>query len=348
MTMKNSLIVSVFILLTQCSFSQGVEYKIASIGFYNLENLFDIEDDTTIWDEEFLPDGARSWTQEKYDEKQANMAYVISQIGIDKAPQGLSILGVAEIENRKVLEDLVAQESIKDRNYKIIHFDSKDGRGIDVALLYNPEHFTPESSQILDLPIMRDTVRRYTRDILHVKGLLDGDEVHFLVNHWPSRRGGADRTNPLRIKGAQICRKVIDSLQVLNPDVKVVVMGDLNDDPTNESVKGFLRGKGNQKEVGPKDMFNPMEDFYRRGQGSNAYRDVWSLFDQMLFTPGFLDKEGEGYFYYRANIFNKKFLVQSKGKYKGYPFRTYSFGSYQGGYSDHYPVYTYLLKAVKS
>lgn len=324
--------------------AQGVQYKIASVGFYNLENLFDIEDDTTIWDEEFLPEGGKAWTAERYAEKQANMAYVISEIGIDKAPQGLSILGVSEIENRRVLEDLVAQESIADRNYQIIHIDSKDGRGIDVALLYNPAHFVPISHRIYDLPIYRDSVRKYTRDILHVMGSLDGDTIHVLVNHWPSRRGGADRTNPLRIKGAQICKGVIDSLTAVDPDVKVIVMGDLNDDPTNDSVIGFLRAKESPKDVMLGDTYNPMMDFFRRGMGSNAYRDVWSLFDQMIFTPGWLDKEQDGYFYYRANIFNKKFLVQRRGRYKGYPFRTYSGNTYQGGYSDHYPVYTLLLK----
>lgn len=345
--MKLRLLLSFFAItlaISTSTYAQGVQYKIVSVGFYNLENLFDTQDDTTIWDEEFLPEGRKGWTEERYAEKQANMAYVISQIGIEKAPQGLSVLGVSEIENRKVLEDLIAQPSLADRNYDIVHYDSKDGRGIDVALIYNKDHFVPYYDTIHDLPIMKDTVRKYTRDILHVAGTLDGDSIHFLVNHWPSRRGGAARTNHLRIRGAQICKGIIDSLSAIDPDVKVIVMGDLNDDPTSDSVKGFLRAKGKKKKVGQKDMYNPMIDFYRRGMGSNAYRDVWSLFDQLIFTPAFLDKEDDGYFYYKANIFNKKFLVQRRGRYKGYPYRTYSGSTYQGGYSDHYPVYTLLLK----
>ena len=318
--------------------AQSIDYKVVAVGFYNLENLFDTENDTTINDEEFLPDGGRGWTEERYAEKQANMAYVISEIGKDKAPQGLSVLGVAEIENRKVLEDLVSQASLKDRNYKIVHFDSKDARGIDVALLYNPSHFIPTHSQIIDLPIFNDdSIPRYTRDILYVKGDLDGDEVHFLVNHWPSRRGGADRTDPHRIRGAKICKEVIDSLTVIDPNVKVIVMGDVNDDPTSESVKSGLMAVADKDDAKIGRMYNPMEDFYRRGQGSNAYRDNWSLFDQMIFTPGWLDTEDDGYFFYRANIFNKQFLVQRKGQYKGYPFRTFSGSNYQSGYSDHYP-----------
>ena len=339
----NTILLALLLGLTPYTASaQSIDYKVVAIGFYNLENLFDTENDTTINDEEFLPDGGRGWTPERYAEKQANMAYVISEIGKDKAPQGLSVLGVAEIENRRVLEDLVSQASLKDRNYQIIHFDSKDFRGIDVGLLYNPGHFTPTYSNIIDLPIFgEDSIPRYTRDILYVKGDLDGEEVHFLVNHWPSRRGGADRTNPHRIRGAKICKAVIDSLSSIDPNAKVVVMGDLNDDPTSESVKSGLMAVGNKDEVKKGRMYNPMEDFYRRGQGSNAYRDNWSLFDQMIFTPGWLDTEDDGYFFYRANIFNKQFLVQRKGQYKGYPFRTFSGSNYQGGYSDHYPVYTY-------
>lgn len=340
-------VVVTLLLVSNLIHAQGVQYKIASVGFYNLENLFDTENDTTIWDEEFLPEGGKSWTIDRYNEKQANMAYVISQMGIDKAPQGLSVLGVCEIENRKVLEDLVAQTSIADRGYEIVHIDSKDGRGIDVGLLYNPDHFEVSTYRVYDMPIYRDSVRKYTRDVLYVKGALDGDTMHFLVNHWPSRRGGASRTNPLRVRAAQVNKHVIDSIVAIDPAAKIIVMGDLNDNPTDDSVKGILRGKQSPKKVKDGDMYNPMMDYYRRGMGSNAYRDVWSLFDQMLFTPGFLDKQQDGYFYYKSNIFNKKFLVQRRGRYKGYPFRTYSGGTYQGGYSDHYPVYTLLLKAAE-
>jgi len=343
-------IFSSFVLFMFFSFgllAQNDQFKAISVGFYNLENLFDFERDTTIRDSEFTPWGKRAWTEEKYKEKQANMAYVISQLGIDVTPAGLSILGVSEIENKRVLEDLVKQESIADRNYQIVHRDSPDRRGIDVALLYNPAHFNVTDVKMENINFLvneGDTLR--TREIMHVVGVLDGDTTHVLVNHWPSRSGGEKRSSPRRNKAAQKCTMIIDSLKALNPDVKVLVIGDLNDDPTSTSTKGILRAKGKIKDVSEKDMFNPMYDYYRRGLGSNAYRDNWSLFDQIILSPGYLDKEQDGYFFYKAIIFNKKYLIQRSGQYKGYPFRTFSGDKYQGGYSDHFPVFVYLVKKV--
>jgi hypothetical protein len=322
------------------------KYKIASIGFYNLENLFDTVDDTLINDEEFLPTGARAWTDERYQEKLTNMAFVISQIGIQDAKAGLSVLGVSEIENKKVLEDLVVQPSIKDRNYQIIHYDSPDGRGVDVGLLYNPKHFTPISSRPIPLLIFNDGYRRFTRDVLYVKGLLDADTIHVMVNHWPSRSGGEAKTAPSRNSGAKLCRAVIDSVLNIVPDAKMFVMGDLNDDPTDASLKSYLRAVGNIKDVHKTGMFNPYEEMYKRGQGSNAYRDSWSLFDQIVISKGVADKSTKGFYYFKANVFNKEFLVQPTGQYKGYPFRTFSGDTYQSGYSDHFPSYVYLIREI--
>ncbi|MEM9545888.1 MAG: endonuclease/exonuclease/phosphatase family protein [Bacteroidota bacterium] len=327
--------------------AQEQQFKAVSVGFYNLENLFDFERDTTIRDAEFTPWGRRAWTEQKYNEKQANMAYVISQMGIDVTPAGLSILGVSEVENKRVLEDLVKQESIADRNYQIVHHDSPDRRGIDVAMLYNPAHFEFRNLTMHNINFLfedGDTLR--TREIMHVEGFLDGDFAHILINHWPSRSGGEKRSAPRRNKAAQTCVQIVDSLKMIDPNVKVIVMGDLNDDPTSTSTKGILRAKGKVKDVGSKDMFNPMYDYYRRGLGSNAYRDNWSLFDQVILSPGLLDQEQDGYFYYKAIIFNKKYLIQRSGQYKGYPFRTFSGDKYQGGYSDHFPVFVYLVKKI--
>ncbi len=327
--------------------AQEEQFKAISVGFYNLENLFDFERDTTIWDTEFTPWGKRAWTEQKYNEKQANMAYVISQMGIDVTPAGLSILGVSEVENRRVLEDLVKQEAIADRKYEIVHRDSPDRRGIDVAMLYNPAHFTVLNVKMENINFLYDdgdTLR--TREIMHVEGILDGDTTHVLINHWPSRSGGEKRSAPRRNRAAQTCTRIIDSLKMINPDVRVLLMGDLNDDPTSTSTKGILRAKGKIKDVTSKDLFNPMHDYYRRGLGSNAYRDNWSLFDQVILSPGYLDKEQDGYFFYKAIIFNKKYLIQRSGRYKGYPFRTFSGDKYQGGYSDHFPVFVYLVKKV--
>jgi len=326
---------------------QKSQFKAVSVGFYNLENLFDYVRDTTIRDADFTPWGRRAWTEEKYNEKLSNMAYVISQMGLDVTPAGLSILGVCEIENRRVLEDLVAQPALKDRNYEIVHTDSPDRRGIDVGMLYNPAHFTYVNHEMNNIEFLFDDGDTLsTREIMHVTGVLDGDTTHVLINHWPSRSGGEKRSAPRRNRAAEKAKEIVDRIKSKNPDAKILVMGDLNDDPTSHSTKNILQGKSKKKDVKADDMFNPMADPYRRGLGSNAYRDNWSLFDQIIVSPGLLDDEQKGYFYYKANIFNKKYLIQRSGRYKGYPFRTFSGDKYQGGYSDHFPVLVYLIKKL--
>jgi len=327
-------------------FSQKKDYKVACIAFYNLENLFDTVNDTLINDEQFLPEGSYAWTEKKYNEKLSNMAYVLSKLGTDLSPTGASIIGVSELENRKVLEDLVKHPLLVERDYKIVHYDSPDKRGIDVALLYQAGHFKVTDSEAIPLMIYRNERRIYTRDILHVEGELDGDKIHFLVNHWPSRRGGATQSAPFRNEGAKVAKKVLDSLENLNPGTKLILMGDLNDDPVSPSVKTHLMAKKNADEVDNGGFYNPMESFYNKGIGSNAWNDSWSLFDQIILSKGLLDKSQDGYFYYQTNIFNKTFLRQKSGPYKDYPYRTYSGGKYIGGYSDHFPVFVYLLKAI--
>lgn len=333
------------IIVTTNLLGQSTQFKITSIGFYNLENLFDTQQDFSIHDTEYLPTGKKAWTNEKYSEKLANIAFAISQIGIDKAPSGLSILGVEEVENRRVLEDLVKQKTIADRNYQIVHYDSPDRRGIDVGLLYNPAHFTLLSSEAIKYPqVEADSV--FTRDILHVHGILDGDSISVVVNHWPSRYGGEKRSQPRRNRAAKRVKQLVDSLYSINPNAKIIIGGDLNDDPTSPSMIGHLKTVNKSKKVKKGGLFNPMYDFYRRGLGSNAYRDNWSLFDQIVISEPLLNKNSDGYFFYKAAIFNKRFLIQRTGKYKGYPFRTFSFDKYQGGYSDHFPVYIYLVKRI--
>jgi endonuclease/exonuclease/phosphatase family metal-dependent hydrolase len=322
------------------------QVKIVTVGFYNLENLFDTENDPLILDEEFTPEGKRSWTLDKYQEKLTNMAYVISQVGIDQNPNGMAVIGVSEVENRKVLDDLVKEESIRSRNYQVVHMDSPDRRGIDVALLYNPSQFQVIEYDTIPFKIYNgDGTRRFTRNILHVKGVLDGDTTYFLVNHWPSRSGGEARSEPNRKHGAKLVRNYVDSLYNENPKVKIVIVGDLNDDPNSASVKNILRARTRIKEAVNAELFNPMADYYRRGIGSNAYRDSWSLFDQIILSSGLTDCD-TGYCYYKAYVFNKKYLVQPSGQYKGYPFRTFSGDKYQGGYSDHFPVYAHLIKRL--
>ncbi len=328
----------------QTLFSQeGKKYKVVGIGFYNLENLFDtINDVELLISEEFTPDGPKQWTSERYKEKLGNMAEVISRVAADVTPDGIAILGVSEIENRGVLEDLVKEGAIAGRNYKIVHYDSPDKRGVDVGLLYNPKYFEVTASKSYLLS-MEDTSFR-SRDQLVVSGLLDGEKIHIIVNHWPSRSGGEKKSRPKRNAAGDLSRHIVDSLLSLDKNAKILVMGDLNDDPVNPSVKEHLRAKGKESRLEEGDLFNPMYKMYQDGIGSLAYRDSWNIFDQVIISQGLLGKDKSDYKFHKAKVFNKNFLLQKEGRYAGYPLRTFGGGVYLGGYSDHFPVYIYLIK----
>ncbi len=322
------------------------QYKVVNIGFYNLENLFDTLDTPHKLDEEFTPTGGRLYNTAVYTDKLTRLSDVISQLGMDISPDGVGILGVAEVENRKVLEDLTSQPKLKERGYEIVHYESEDFRGIDVALLYQPKYLTVLNSKPINVPILNDKKEKiYTRQTLYVAGIMDGDTVHILVNHWPSRRGGTSSV-PLRMQAASIARAVKDSVLATSPHAKVIVMGDLNDDPTDKSLVTGLGAVGNRDKVKPDQMFNPFIDFYKKGIGTTAYQDAWSLFDQVIITPGWLDKQENGYTYYKTRVFNEKFITEHSGKYKGYPKRTYSGDKYNFGYSDHFPVYLTFVKKI--
>lgn len=329
--------------------AQKKNYKVGVIGFYNLENIFDTINDPKTNDEDFLPEGSLGYNSAVYKDKLTKLSRVISEIGTEASPDGLAILGVAEVENRKVLEDLVNQPKIKDRGYKIVHYNSPDARGIDVGLLYNPKYFKVLSSKSLLVPLKNDNgAPYYTRDVLWVSGIFDGDTIHVLVNHWPSRRGGEEASAPGRAIAAGVGRKIIDSLTALNPNAKIFLMGDLNDDPTSPSVTEVIGAKGKQADVKAGGMYNPWVDFYKRGIGTLAYQDSWNIFDQILISYGWLDQKQSGYFLKDAHIFNREYMVTQTGKWKGYPLRTYDGVIYSGGYSDHFPTYTVLLKEVKN
>lgn len=330
------------------SHAQKKQYKVGAIGFYNFENLFDTLDTPDVKDTEFTPTGYKVWNTQRYQDKLDNLAKVVSELGTKVTPDGLSVLGVAEIENRSVLEDFVAHPLVKDRNYQIVHYDSPDFRGIDVALLYNPKYFTVDSSRAVPLLIYdKNGKRKYTRDILLVSGQYDGEPMHFLVNHWPSRRGGEAATQELRNAGALVCKQITDSLTQIDPYAKVLIMGDLNDDPTSPSVKKVLAAKSDPGQVRKKNIYNPMAELFRKGYGTLAYRDTWSLFDQILLSYGLVTKRSGGYRYHQVKIHNEPYMLQKSGRFKGYPFRSYGGSEYLGGYSDHFPVYVYLVKPVE-
>lgn len=341
-----TILVLVIILQPITAISQD-QYKVVCTGFYNLENLFDTINDPKKLDEEFLPNGDKLYNSATYIDKLHNLSTVISRLGIDITPDGLAILGIAEIENQKVVEDLISQPALRNRNYKIVHYDSPDFRGVDVGLIYQPKYFTVLSSKSIKLPIFdNDSMPRPTRDILLVNGLLDGDTIHIMVNHWPSRRGGDTATEPLRMRGAAICKAVKDSLIALNPAAKVIIMGDLNDNPSDRALVETLSAKSKISKVGPGDMYNTMYKFYKDGNGTLAYKDSWSLFDQIILSPGLLDKDGPGYHFYKAEVYRDKSITEQTGQYRGYPLRTYSGNQYIHGYSDHFPVFILLVQKV--
>jgi len=255
---------------------------------------------------------------------------------------------LCEVENLDVLEDLVQHPNLRDKDYGIIHFDSPDARGIDVALLYKKATLIPSSFKSHRLLLFDDmSERKYTRDQLVVGGTMDGEEIHFIVNHWPSRRGRAAKSSPLRVRAALLNKRVIDSIQELNLDVKIISMGDLKDDPIEDSLKKILETKGKKRALDSVSLFNPMEAMFKKGIGSLAYQDKWNLFDQLFMTSNLVTEDRTTLSYWKAGIFAPAFIRTDEERFKGYPLRTYSGGTYTAGYSDLFPAYLFLLKVVK-
>ena len=357
--MKHSLLVLSFVLFL-CAPASAQGTKSYVIGFYNLENLFDIYDDPVKNDEEFLPEGKNKWSEAKYQKKLQNMAKVIRNM---KEDNGLwhAVLGVSEIENRLVLEDLVTEPQIAEANYQIIHYDGPDRRGVDVALLYKPELFkyiesesipyTFEGSSI-DFVMTKDQQEYFkTRDILMVHGTIDGEHFAIYVAHLPSRAGDKKGSSQLRERGGEIMYSHAMKMQQKYPGIKIVCMGDMNDNPTDASMAGYLHGKENIGDVTDTDFFSPFISMLKAGYGSLAYQGVWSIYDLVLVNNALanapdgglkispLGKKG-----YYGRVYRKPYMTTQKGQYKGYPFRTFSNGSFIGGYSDHYPTFIVISK----
>lgn len=325
------------------------QYKAHTIAFYNVENLFDTINDPNTYDDDRTPDGRDKWTYKIYKDKISKTAKVIADIGSDFTKNAPVVIGLSEIENHLVLEDLVKDPQLVKFNYGIIHFDSPDERGIDVALLYQrhlfkPEYFTKHPLILYDTD--NSSKRDYTRDQLLVTGQLEGETLHFIVNHWPSRSGGEERSRPKRLAAAALNKKIIDSLLNIDNKAKIFTMGDFNDDPTNESVKVVLGAKAEKEGLQSVDLYNPMENMLKKGNGSLGYRDSWNLFDQIIISGSLLNKDYSGWQFYKASVFNASYLITKRGRYKGYPFRSYADGGYTGGYSDHFPVYVQIVKEV--
>ncbi|MCX6231313.1 MAG: endonuclease/exonuclease/phosphatase family protein [Bacteroidetes bacterium] len=330
------------ICLTQHSNAQK-QAKVACIGFYNLENFYDTINEPDVNDEEFTPDGPNRWNTEKYNIKLKHMSEAISQIGDELVKGGPVIMGFSEIENRSVLEDLIKQPALKAMNYGIVHYDSPDRRGVDVGLIYQKQYFKVTTSYAVKLTLDGDTSFR-TRDQLVVYGLFDGEPVCLIVNHWPSRSGGEKISQHKRIRAADVCRSIADSVMKRDPNAKIFIMGDLNDDPSDISLLDHLKAKKTKEETKQGDLYNPMYRLFKDGIGSLAYRDSWNLFDQIIVSYPLIEKDKSTYRLYQAKVFNRSFLTQKEGQYSGYPLRTYVGTTFVGGYSDHFPVYVFLVK----
>lgn len=394
---KSLTIFSIIALFFSMSLYGQQNYQAATVGFYNVENLFDTEisvgyidgtrspndpmyhisipvDEISNYEtepfdgefnyenlegkkvirplilqrEEFSPGGRKVWNEEKYNQKLKNLSEVIAELGKAETQTAPVIVGLCEIENRQNVEDLINQPALKRYDYGVVHFNSFDARGVDVALIYQKSRFEVTKAKPYVIEIYKsDGSRDYTRDILRVTGLLDGEEITFLVSHWPSRSGGEARSRPRRQKAAEVMKSIFEEIRAENPKAKILSMGDFNDDPVSPSLDKVMKAIPNKGKIKDSDVVNLMYNMFRGGMGTLAYRDSWNLFDQIIVTGTMIesDKKYESYKVYKTEIYSPDYLVQPDGQYKGYPYRMFSGDTFRAnGYSDHFPVYTVLLR----
>lgn len=344
MNLKSNLISLFCCLFPFAVIAQQKQYPIAAVAFYNLENFFNPEDNPETNDEDFTPEGSHRYTEAVFAQKAKNMAEVIAQLGTDLSPEGAALIGVCEVEDDRALKVLLNQTVLKQRHYRFVRIEGPDMRGINVALIYSPKYFKMISAK--SMPInLKFAGGGLTRDVLLVEGVLQGDTVFVLVNHWPSRSGGEARSAPKRVAAAEVNRQIVDKILASNSRAKIILMGDLNDDPVNESVAKVLGATNNKSNaINNNLLYNPWTTFYERGLGTLSHNDRWNLFDQIIISPAWFSNTNGRWQYYQARVFDKDFLKNSFGKYRGYPHRSYSGTKWINGYSDHFPTVIYLIK----
>ena len=343
--MKRLLFTTLFVAAFIACFAQ-LPHKVV---FYNLENLFDTINDPETHDEEFLPEGVKKWNTYKYYAKLSNMERVLFDIARQDKNFPV-VIGVSEVENRLVLEDLASQPKLKHGNYRIVHFDSPDARGVDCAFFYRPDVFKLEGSKAEKFHLPENPNFR-TRDLVTMWGTIDGEPFFFLVSHWPSRLGGKEASAYKRNAADAQCRAIADSVRKINPATKVVMMGDFNDDVTDKSVTEIMGAKPNIKKLNDGDLYTPFIDMFKAGYGTLAYQDSWNLFDIIVVSENLATgstgslkiQKGEGTKFY-GNIFRRDYMIQKEGQYKGYPLRSFVSNNFQNGFADHFPVYIYISK----
>lgn len=345
--MKHFFFAVIGVLLAFLPASAQKKYSVYGVGFYNQENLFDTCHDEGKRDYDFLPTGSYKWNAMKYNHKLSNMSRALADMGTDVLPNiGCAIIGLAEVENSKALDDLIAQPALSARNYQYAHIEGPDRRGIDCALLYNPSLFSVKNTRLVPyVQKLKKDSAFYTRGFLTVSGTLADENVAVIVCHLPSRFSESF----YRELGAEQVKAIKDSLLNDDPNCKVFVMGDMNDDPIDKSMAGILKGKANIKDVNEGDMYNPWYNILvKEGVGTLLYQGSWNLFDQILLTPNLLNKDDKKDFsslkFWKNQIFKRDYLFQTEGKYKGSPKRTTAGGVWLDGYSDHLPVVVYLVK----
>jgi predicted extracellular nuclease len=301
-----------------------------SIAFYNLENLFDpLENDKTL-DKDFTPNGIYNWDDHKYQQKINNLSLIISKIGLTRSETPPVLIGVCEVENESCLEDMVQSEPLKNFDYGFVFHKSPDHRGINVALLYQKKHFRFIENKAVSVNFKNQIESEGTRDILHVKGLLFGKHIHLILNHWPSRSDGTQKTDHKRISASQEVQKIINEIKTSDPLAKIIIMGDFNDEPSSESLAPYLK----------EGFTNPMLQFQKLKKGSVKYKGKWIMFDQILFNNNL--KEAEWFDYQSTQIYVEPSLIEKSGRHRGSPKRTFVGSYYVGGYSDHFPVFIYF------
>lgn len=352
--MRKTIIVSILALaatLTVTAQDQPKQFRAYGVAFYNLENLFDtIANNLEARDLEFTPKGSRGWDSHKYGRKLHNLAYAISNFKTDLTPNGPAIIGISEIENRTVVQDLINQPEIKDWHLQIAEYhDSPDRRGVDVGLLYNPRYFRVLSVSNTMLQIEENPDLR-TRDQMCVTGILGGtDTISVIVNHWPSRLGGEEQSSYLREAAGRLSRHIADSVRQVYPNSGVIMMGDLNDDPQNKSCAVAFGARGSIEEVEAGGFYNPFWKMLDRGIGTLAYRGSWNLFDQIIVSDYFINDptRSQRLQLLKPIVMNFDFLKDKEGQRAGYPLRTHSGGVWLNGYSDHFPTQILLVREVK-
>ncbi|MEL6256053.1 MAG: hypothetical protein AAFR87_28875 [Bacteroidota bacterium] len=350
--MNRYLLILSFLLLLACKSSGDAKTSLNNdhglstdqtefvVAYYNVENLFDTEDNPDKIDEDFTPGGRYEWDQSKYERKLFQISKAIKSIG----PEGPDLLGLGEVENAKVIQDLLNQEPLKNRNYKFVHYESPDMRGIDVAFVYDSKLFKLSDDEAYEIYFKQEP--DYTsRKVLHVKGKFVNQKLHVLVNHWPSRRGGQQESEFRRVAVAEEVRGVIDGIYAKDKDAHVIVMGDMNDDPFNKSIVETLGAVGKMDALEENGLFNPMTKLHDADNyGSLTYRGKWNLFDQIIMSEDLLDEKGKlKYVAGSAKVHNVELLQVGFGRGAKYPRRAIFRGQFEGaGYSDHFPVYVKL------